>query len=93
MPTPKRSNGKAGFSQNNSGGVTILQWFKRFDAALGFRLLLAPNDYSEELPRAQAIAQIEAESDRAVNSLGWRRSLACRLRLCRLGLVAAWRLT
>jgi hypothetical protein len=35
MPAQSRSNGKAGFSENNSGSVTILQWFKRFDTTLG----------------------------------------------------------
>jgi hypothetical protein len=36
MRTQSRSNGKAGLSENNSGGVTILQWLKRFGATLGF---------------------------------------------------------
>jgi hypothetical protein len=51
MPTQLRSNGKAGFSENNSAGVIILQWFKRFDATLGFRLFLALNDYSRRTAR------------------------------------------
>jgi hypothetical protein len=56
MRTQSRSNGKAGFSENNSGGVTILQWFKRFDATLGFRVFLALNDYSKDLHSRQALA-------------------------------------
>jgi hypothetical protein len=56
MPGALRSNGKTGFSENNTGGVTILQWFTGFDAALGFRLFLAPRDYSKELHGRQAVA-------------------------------------
>jgi hypothetical protein len=36
MLTQPGSNGKAGLFENNWGGVTILQWFNRFDATLGF---------------------------------------------------------
>jgi len=56
MPTTLVSNGKAGVSENNPDGVTILQWFTGFDAALGFRLFLAPRDYSKELHSRQAVA-------------------------------------
>jgi hypothetical protein len=56
MPTTLVSNGKAGFSENNPDGVTILQWFTGFDAALGFHLFLAPRDYSRELHSRQAVA-------------------------------------
>jgi hypothetical protein len=55
--------------------VTILQWFKRFDAALGFRLFLALNDYSKD-PHEDGM---KSASDLLGNSLGWRPSLASRL--------------
>jgi hypothetical protein len=47
MPAKSRSNGKAGFSENISVSVTILQWFKRFDATLGFLRPWPLSDYSK----------------------------------------------
>jgi len=41
--------------------VTILQWFKRFDATLGFRLFGAPKDYSTQLHPLGGIAQETGE--------------------------------
>jgi hypothetical protein len=49
MPPDSRSNEKARFSKNSWLGVTILQWFKRFDATLGLLAPLAPYDYSKGL--------------------------------------------
>jgi hypothetical protein len=56
MPPDSRSNEKARISKNSWGGVTILQWFKRFDAALGFCALWALYDYSRRLLMRQANA-------------------------------------
>jgi hypothetical protein len=56
MPWNSRSNGKAGLSQNISGGVTILQWFKRFDATLGLSDCSALHDYSKKLHIGRAFA-------------------------------------
>jgi hypothetical protein len=57
MPPDSRSNEKARFSENSWLGVTILQWFKRFDATLGLFPRRAAFDYSEELHNGRAIAQ------------------------------------
>jgi hypothetical protein len=79
MPTPLRSNGKTGFSENNPDGVTILQWFTGFDAALGFRLILAPCDYSKKLHSRRAVAQNEGHRDLQPSSSGWLHLLAWHL--------------
>jgi hypothetical protein len=46
MPLDSRSNGKPRVSENIWDGVTILQWSKRFDTALGSVPGLALRDYS-----------------------------------------------
>jgi hypothetical protein len=56
MPPESRSNEKARFFENSWRGVTILQWFKRFDATLGLLALLPLHDYSEGLHIGRAIA-------------------------------------
>jgi hypothetical protein len=56
MLAPPRSNEKASAFENIWGGVTILQWSKRFDATLGFIAALAMHDYSRRLLTRQAIA-------------------------------------
>jgi hypothetical protein len=45
MPLDSRSNEKPRISENIWDGVTILQWSKRFDAALGSLLGSALRDY------------------------------------------------
>jgi len=57
MLPDSRSNEKARFSENSWLGVTILQWFKRFDATLGLFAPLALYDYSKGLHSRRAIAQ------------------------------------
>jgi hypothetical protein len=57
MPLDSRSNGKPRFSENIWNGVTILQWSKRFDAALGSMLGLALLNYSQKLHTRAATAQ------------------------------------
>jgi len=47
---------KSSHFRKHLGGVTILQWFKRFDATLGFSLGSALHDYSERLHTRRAIA-------------------------------------
>jgi hypothetical protein len=59
--------------------VTILQWFTRFDAALGFRLLLALTDYSKDPHRRRQLPKLKDARDLLGNSLGWRPSLAWHL--------------
>jgi hypothetical protein len=56
MPTTPRSNEKARIFENIWGGVTILQWSKRFDATLGLLPQIALRDYSGRLLSARAIA-------------------------------------
>jgi hypothetical protein len=56
MPTDLRSNGKAGLFENILPGVTILQWFKRFDATLGLKPSRPPLDYSKQLIATRAFA-------------------------------------
>jgi hypothetical protein len=56
MLGPPRSNEKAGAFENIWGGVTILQWSKRFDASLGLCVAWALHDYSRTLLTGQAIA-------------------------------------
>jgi ABC-type phosphate transport system permease subunit len=56
MLAPPRSNEKAGAFENIWGGVTILQWSKRFDATLGFIAAMAMHEYSRRLLTGQAIA-------------------------------------
>jgi hypothetical protein len=43
-----------GLYENILAGVTILQWFKRFGAALGLEAVLPPRDYSKGLPTGRA---------------------------------------
>jgi hypothetical protein len=57
MPPDTRSNEKARFSENSWRGVTILQWFKRFDATLGLCAFSTLHDYSERLHNRRATAQ------------------------------------
>jgi hypothetical protein len=57
MLPDSRSNEKARFSENSWLGVTILQWFKRFDATLGLFARSALYDYSEGLHSRREIAQ------------------------------------
>jgi hypothetical protein len=57
MLPDSRSNGKPRFSENIWNGVTILQWSKRFDAALGSMLGLALGNYSQKLRTRAATAQ------------------------------------
>jgi hypothetical protein len=45
-----------GLYENILAGVTILQWFKRFGAALGLEAVLPPRDYSKGLPTVRASA-------------------------------------
>jgi hypothetical protein len=54
MLTDSRSNGKGRIFENISGGVTILQWSKAFDAALG---LCRRQKYSRKLLAMRAFAQ------------------------------------
>jgi hypothetical protein len=56
MLLDSRSNGKPRFSENIWDGVTILQWSKRFDAALGSLGNLALHDYSRKLRTRAATA-------------------------------------
>jgi len=91
MPPDFRSNGKASFSENSLGCVTILQWFKRFDATFepfcGAARLLKKNTSDGHLPKSRA------KTNQVTKLLGWVGTLAPHLRGIRLGLVPAWGLT
>jgi len=61
MLTDSRSNGKGRIFENISVGVTILQWSKAFDAALGLCPRCWRQEYSQKLPAMRAFAQIRGE--------------------------------
>jgi hypothetical protein len=92
MPPDFRSNGKASISENSLGCVTILQWFKRFDATFepfcgAARLLKKTAHRTGICPKSRA------KTNQVIKSLGWVGPLAPHLRGIRLGLVPAWGLT
>jgi hypothetical protein len=61
MPPHPRSNGKPRIPQKQRAGVTILQWSKRFDTALGVCVVLWRFCYCKNLHRRAAIAQSSGE--------------------------------
>jgi hypothetical protein len=90
MPPDVRSNANARISENISGCVTILQWFKHVDPTLGLSgsSVLHDTQWTGKLPK-----WTEAKTNQVINSLGWVGPLASHLRGIRLGLVPARGLT
>jgi hypothetical protein len=70
MPPYPGSNGKAGIQQNIWEGVTILQWSKGFDTALGLCALSGPGYYSGNLHRWAANTHSSGEVQSIIDSLG-----------------------